>query len=51
MADVPVVVQRQMLTRQKVQKTVEVAQAQYIDRIVDVPVVSQRQLPDPITGG
>ena len=39
----------QVPTIQNVQKTVGVAQAQYIAKIVDVPVVSQRQMPNPIT--
>ena len=34
-----------MQTIQKVQRTVEVPQVQYIDRVVDVPVVMQRQVP------
>ena len=42
--DVPVV-QPHVLVIQKVQKTVEVAQVQCIERIVDVTVVLQRQVP------
>merc|ERR1719356_2168210 len=37
--------QRHVPSIQKVQKTVEVPQVQYIDRVVDVPVVKQRQVP------
>ena len=38
-ADVPVVMQRQVLVIQRVQRTVDVPLVQYIDTIVDVPVV------------
>ena len=38
----PVVMQRQGPTIQTVQKTVEVPQSQYLDRVVDVLVVKQR---------
>ena len=43
--DVPVVMQGQVPTFQKVQKTVKVAHLQYIDRIVDVPVVCNTKRP------
>ena len=43
--DVPVVVQRQVPTIQKVQKTVDVPQFQHIDRIMDLPVVKRHQEP------
>ena len=43
--DVPVVLQRQVLMIQNVQKIVEVPQVQYIGNIVDVPVATQRQVP------
>ena len=32
-------------TIQRVQKTVEVSQVQFIDKVVDVPVVMQRKVP------
>ena len=35
--DVPVVRQRQVPTKQRVQKTVEVPQKKFIDKAVDVP--------------
>ena len=38
-ADVPVVLQRQVPIAQEVQKTAEVPQAQYVDRVVGVPAV------------
>ena len=44
-ADMPVVVQRQVPVIQKVQKTVEVQQVQHIDMIVDLPVVKRHQEP------
>merc|ERR1719221_1558879 len=37
--------QRHVPSIQKVQKTVEVPQVQYIDRVVDVPVMKQRHVP------
>ena len=43
--DVPVMMQRQVLVIQKVQKTVEVPQGQHMDRIVDVTFVLQHQVP------
>ena len=36
---------RQVHTIQKVEKTVEITEAQYFDKIVDVPGVCQRQEP------
>ena len=44
-ADVPVVLQRQVLVIQKVRRTVEVPQVRYIGEIGDVHVVAQRQVP------
>ena len=41
----PVVAQRQVSIIQKVQKTVEVPQTQFIDKVVDFPVHMQRQVP------
>ena len=38
--DMPVLMQRQVLARQTVQKTVELPQVQFLDRVVDVPVVT-----------
>ena len=35
---------KEYVDRMKVQKTMEVPQVQYIDKIVDVPVVAQRQV-------
>ena len=40
--------QGQVLTIEAVQKTVEVPQVQSLDRVVDVPVVMQRQVPCPL---
>ena len=37
--------QRQVLAGQTLQKTVEMPQAQFLDRMVDVPAVMQRQTP------
>ena len=42
--DVPVVRQRQTPMTQKVPKTVEIQQTQFINRVVDVPVTAQRQV-------
>ena len=42
-ADVPVVMQRQVPTMQTVQETVEGPQSQCLDRVVDVLVVMWRQ--------
>ena len=39
--DVPVVMQGQVLVSQTVQKTVEVPQVQFLDRVPDVPVATQ----------
>ena len=39
------VLQRQVATIQKAQKTVEVPQVQYIGETVHVPVVNQRLIP------
>ena len=38
-ADVPVVMERQVLVAQRVQRTVDVPLVQYIDKIIDVPFV------------
>ena len=43
--DVPVVTQGQVLPSQPVQKTVEVPQIQFLDRMDGVPAVMQRQTP------
>ena len=45
--DVPVVMQGRVPSIQPVQKTVEVPQVQFHDRVVDVPVAMQRQVPCP----
>ena len=42
-ADVPVVMQRQVLVIQRVQRTVDVPLVWYIDAIVFVPIVKRRQ--------
>ena len=42
--DAPVIVQRQVPIVRKVQKTVEVLQAQSTDEVVDTPVIMQRQV-------
>ena len=42
-ADDPVVMQRQVSTVQRVQRTVEVPTVQFIDKLVDDPTVMQRQ--------
>ena len=39
--------QYQVLASQTVQKTVEMPQIQFLDRMVDVPVVTQRRVPRP----
>ena len=49
--DVPVVMQRQVLASQTVQKTVEVPQVEFLDRVVDVSLVMQRHLPCPSMPG
>ena len=43
--DVPVVMQRQVPTVQKVQKTAEVPQVKFIHKVVDAPVIMRRQVP------
>ena len=43
--DVPGVRQGQVLTSQAVQKTVEVPQVQFLDRVLDASVVTQRHVP------
>ena len=44
--DVPVISERQMSMMNQVQKTVEVPQIQYVDKIVDAPVaVTQSSVP------
>ena len=47
--DVPVVRQGQILTVQLVQTIVEVPQVQFHDRVVNIPVAMQRQVPYPST--
>ena len=47
-ADVPVVMQRQVLVIQKTQRTVDVPLLQYIDTTVDVPVAKRRRLHDEV---
>ena len=47
--DVPVVMQGQIPIIQLAQKTVEVPQVQFHDRVVNVPVAMQRQVPYPST--
>ena len=42
-ADVPVVVQSQVPVIQKMQKTAEVPQVQFIDKVIDVPMQRQAQ--------
>ena len=42
-ADVPVVVQSQVPVIQKMQKTVEVLQVQFIDKVINVPMQRQAQ--------
>ena len=42
-ADVPVVVQSQVPVIQKMQKTVEVPQVQFTDKVIDVPMHRQAQ--------
>ena len=42
-ADVPVVVQSQVPVIEKLQKTVEVPQVQFIDKVIDVPMQRQAQ--------
>ena len=44
-ADVTVVLQRQVPTIQSVQKTMEVPETQCLDRVADVTIVLQRQVP------
>ena len=43
--EMPVVLQRQVATIQRTQKTLEVPQMQYGGKIVDVPVAEQHQVP------
>ena len=45
--DVPVMMEGHIPTLQLVQKTVEVPQVQFHDRVVDVPIAMQRQVPYP----
>ena len=43
--DVPVMMQGQVSTTQLVQKTREVSQTQHIDKVAEIPVMMQRQIP------
>ena len=43
--DMPVVVQRQVSTAQKMQKAMEVPPLQFTDKVMNIPVVAQRQIP------
>ena len=43
--DMPVVLQRQVATIQRTQKTVEVPQMQYVGKFIDVPVLAQHRVP------